>query len=154
MAWGHLQRVLANVDIDELETLTNDLKVFMTETIEGIAAALLKRINDSSDFKNKQTGIIDPVKPLEEAKVHALSKVYCEIELYVAGLERAARQMQERGGTSVNVYGGEVGILQSGNFSSAFISPLKKALLTGFHSTAKHNATKAVSPSSETMRTI
>ena len=34
------------------------------------------------------------------------------------------------------------------------ISPLKKALLTGFHSTAKHNATKAVSPSSETMRTI
>ena len=33
-------------------------------------------------------------------------------------------------------------------------SPLKKALLTEFHSTAKHNATKAVSPSSETMRTI
>ena len=33
-------------------------------------------------------------------------------------------------------------------------SPLKKALLTGFLSTAKHNATKAVSPSSETMRTI
>ena len=33
-------------------------------------------------------------------------------------------------------------------------SPLKKALLTGFHSTAKHNATKAVSPSSETMGTI
>ena len=33
-------------------------------------------------------------------------------------------------------------------------SPLKKALLTGFHSMAKHNATKAVSPSSETMRTI
>ena len=33
-------------------------------------------------------------------------------------------------------------------------SPLKKALLTGFHSTAKHIAAKAVSPSSETMRTI
>ena len=33
-------------------------------------------------------------------------------------------------------------------------SPLKKALLTEFHSTAKHNMTKAVSPSSETMRTI
>ena len=39
-----------------------------------------------------------------------------------------------------------------GGFSPS--SPLKKALLTGFHSTAKHNATKAVSPSSETMRTI
>ena len=38
--------------------------------------------------------------------------------------------------------------------SGADNSPLKKALLTGFHSTAKHNATKAVSPSSETMRTI
>ena len=37
---------------------------------------------------------------------------------------------------------------------AASTSPLKKALLTGFHSTAKHNATKAVSPSSETMRTI
>ena len=37
---------------------------------------------------------------------------------------------------------------------AALNSPLKKALLTGFHSTAKHNATKAVSPSSETMRTI
>ena len=38
--------------------------------------------------------------------------------------------------------------------AAALSSPLKKALLTGFHSTAKHNATKAVSPSSETMRTI
>ena len=33
-------------------------------------------------------------------------------------------------------------------------SPLKKASLTGFHATAKHIAVKAVSPSSETMRTI
>ena len=37
-----------------------------------------------------------------------------------------------------------------GNLSS----PLKKASLTGFHATAKHIAAKAVSPSSETMRTI
>ena len=33
-------------------------------------------------------------------------------------------------------------------------SPLKKAPLTGFHPTAKHKVAKAVSPSSETMRTI
>ncbi len=33
-------------------------------------------------------------------------------------------------------------------------SPLKKAPLTGFHPTAKHNVAKAVSPSSEAMRTI
>jgi hypothetical protein len=33
-------------------------------------------------------------------------------------------------------------------------SPLKKAPLTGFQPTAKHNVAKAVSPSSETMRTI
>ena len=33
-------------------------------------------------------------------------------------------------------------------------SPLKKASLTGFHRTAKHEAAKVVSPSSETMRTI
>ena len=49
-------------------------------------------------------------------------------------------------------------LLKKQGFAPATIvtdnSPLKKALLTGFHSTAKHNATKAVSPSSETMRTI
>ena len=38
--------------------------------------------------------------------------------------------------------------------AAAAISPLKKASLTGFHATAKHIAAKAVSPSSETMRTI
>ncbi len=32
-------------------------------------------------------------------------------------------------------------------------SPLKKSSLTGFHATTKHIAAKAVSPSSETMRT-
>ena len=32
-------------------------------------------------------------------------------------------------------------------------SPLKKAPLAGFHPTAKHNVAKAVSPSSEMMRT-
>ena len=37
---------------------------------------------------------------------------------------------------------------------NALNSPLKKASLTGFHATAKHIAAKAVSPSSETMRTI
>ena len=38
--------------------------------------------------------------------------------------------------------------------STRLNSPLKKASLTGFHATAKHIAVKAVSPSSETMRTI
>ena len=37
---------------------------------------------------------------------------------------------------------------------SSLSSLLKKASLTGFHPTAKHIAAKAVSPSSETMRTI
>ena len=47
-----------------------------------------------------------------------------------------------------NVYmGGQI-------VSSDRNSPLKKASLTGFHATAKHIAAKAVSPSSETMRTI
>ena len=47
-----------------------------------------------------------------------------------------------------------VGQFRDAELSPSLNSPLKKALLTGFHSTAKHNATKAVSPSSETMRTI
>ena len=40
------------------------------------------------------------------------------------------------------------------DYVEAANSPLKKASLTGFHATAKHIAAKAVSPSSETMRTI
>ena len=49
--------------------------------------------------------------------------------------------------------------LQQGNWlrggaSFGLNSPLKKASLTEFHATAKHIAAKAVSPSSETMRTI
>ena len=39
-------------------------------------------------------------------------------------------------------------------FITALSSPLKKAPLTGVHPTAKHTAAKAISPSSETMRTI
>ena len=54
--------------------------------------------------------------------------------------------------TSLNVMLRNVEIRKGYRFDPS--SPLKKALLTGFHSTAKHNATKAVSPSSETMRTI
>ena len=41
-----------------------------------------------------------------------------------------------------------------GQANEELSSPLKKASLTGFHATAKHIAAKAVSPSSETMRTI
>ena len=45
--------------------------------------------------------------------------------------------------------------LENFNLTEARLnSPLKKASLTGFHATAKHIAAKAVSPSSETMRTI
>lgn len=119
IAWGHLQRILANVGIGRLETLADDLKAFMGGIIERVAASLLDHINSTSPFKKKQTDIIDPVSPLQEAKAHALSKVNCEIDLYVAGLEQAARLAQERGSTSVNVYGGQVGILQTGNLSTA-----------------------------------
>ena len=61
------------------------------------------------------------------------------------------------GGLFTPTEAGAVGALLAillGAGRRALSSPLKKALLTGFHSTAKHNATKAVSPSSETMRTI
>ncbi len=44
--------------------------------------------------------------------------------------------------------------IQDFNAAISLNSPLKKASLTGFHATAKHIAAKAVSPSSETMRTI
>ena len=56
--------------------------------------------------------------------------------------------------TSVDQQLGRIFLNRTIKLYPTFNSPLKKALLTGFHSTAKHNATKAVSPSSETMRTI
>ena len=38
--------------------------------------------------------------------------------------------------------------------ASSFISPLKKALMAGFHPLANHNVLKTASPSFETMTTI
>ena len=83
----------------------------------------------------------------------------------------AGSQIGKGDGRTLATLGGTtLGALVGGNIGCAMVqvdqncvgqilertpnSPLKKALLTGFHSTAKHNATKAVSPSSETMRTI
>ena len=43
---------------------------------------------------------------------------------------------------------------RQGIVRGALTSPLKKASLTGFQPTVKHIAAKAVSPSSEVMRTI
>ena len=48
----------------------------------------------------------------------------------------------------------QIDIIVNGTTYPVPNSPLKKASLTGFHATAKHIAAKAVSPSSETMRTI
>ena len=70
--------------------------------------------------------------------------------------------LQKDASESLAVIGEKVGLSQNACWrrikrleeTGVLNSPLKKALLTGFHSTAKHNATKAVSPSSETMRTI
>ncbi len=55
------------------------------------------------------------------------------------------------GGTDTARFGAHTGSLVG---TATYNSPLKKASLTGFHATAKHIAAKAVSPSSETMRTI
>ena len=66
------------------------------------------------------------LKDLDEATAQLFSR-FCSAAVYLKGLN------------------GEV-------FDAS--SPLKKASLTGFHATAKHIAAKAVSPSSETMRTI
>ncbi len=46
------------------------------------------------------------------------------------------------------------GLIGGSDREGAVNSLLKKAPLTGVHPTAKHIATKAVLPSSETMRTI
>lgn len=147
MAWGHLQRVMASAGVGGMETLADDLKAFMTKTIDGISATLLKHINNSSPFRSKTTGIIDAVKPLEEAKAHALRKVDCEIDLYVAKLEQSARQTQESGGTKVAIYGGQVGIVQTGDFSTA-------SLIVTLDDTAKREIVAALDKVEEALREI
>ena len=71
-------------------------------------------------------------------------------------MKKILQEFQKRfgEGTAFDLDYGKLIILGLLIYIAFFNSPLKKALLTGFHSTAKHNATKAVSPSSETMRTI
>ena len=53
-----------------------------------------------------------------------------------------------------NAVSGHLGALGGRVLRSKINSPLKKTPLTVFHSMGKDIATKAVSPSSETMRTI
>ena len=90
-----------------------------------------------------------------------------DLETHIAGCFAGYQQNQEFGTAvyfalemlwGIAVQGRHLekdGITEYLSASDATLSsPLKKASLTGFHATAKHIAAKAVSPSSETMRTI
>lgn len=119
MAWGQLRQVLDTVGVDRLEHLAADLKGFMDKMIEWIASGLSDHLNQLPLFGHGEPCSIDPAERLNERKTHAIRKVHTEIDLFVAGLEQAARSSQGGGATNVNIYGGQVGILQTGPSSTA-----------------------------------
>jgi hypothetical protein len=101
--------------------LAADLKAFMGEIIEWMESGLSNRLSQIPFFKSGQDQPTprDPLARLSEGKVHAIRKVHSEIDLFVAGLEQVARVAQNGGATHVNIYGGQVGILQTGASSTA-----------------------------------
>lgn len=119
MAWGRLREVLATVGVGQLDHLAVDLKAFMDDAIKWITSGLSDRLHQLSFFGQDKRSAIDPLKRLDEAKTHAIRKVHSEIDLFVAGLEQVTRRAQGSGDTHVNIYGGQVGILQTGASSTA-----------------------------------
>jgi hypothetical protein len=133
MAWGQLQKVLATVGIGSMDHLATDLKAFMAETFEWITSGLCDRLRHSPFLRQGR----DHVVRFDERKAHAIRKVYSEVDLFVAGLEQAARVAQNGGATHVNIYGSQVGILQTGASSTA-------SMTVHLDSTSKQEITKAL----------
>jgi hypothetical protein len=131
MAWGQLKTVLATLGTGPLHQLASDLKTFMDEIIDWIASGLSDRL------KQRRSGVSEPVARLNERKPRATRKIHSEIDLFVAGLEQIARMAQNSGATHVNIYGSQVGILQTGASSAA-------SMTVHLDSTSKREISKAL----------
>ena len=119
LAWGQLSTVLGIVGVGPPEQLAVDLKAFMGEIIEWIASGLFDHLKQMSPLRQERQLTVDPSDRLGKRKAHAIRKVCSEIDLFVARLEQATRVAQDGGDTHVNVYGGQIGILQTGASSTA-----------------------------------
>ena len=101
--------------------------------------------------KNKSVCVLTASKKHLSSEFFEAVGVTREMPVILAGLDDSKEfNASHMDGTSLEM---DVDQLRS-DAVNAVNSPLKKASLTGFHATAKHIAAKAVSPSSETMRTI
>ena len=92
----------------------------------------------TSRSRSKPVLVIDAKHPTEDAEAGVL-----DAQLYASVIRRRLAEPKP-----------EQYCIGANGHRLLVNSPLKKASLTGFHATAKHIAAKAVSPSSETMRTI
>lgn len=144
MAWGQLSRVLAVVGVGPLEHLAADLRAFMAEMIEWITSGLSDRFRQNGLLRKGLPGIISPLEHLNMRKAHATRKIYSEIDLFVTELGRAVRLAQNEGATNVNIYGGQVGILQTGASSNA-------SMTVRLDSTSKQEIAKALDTVEKTL---
>jgi hypothetical protein len=134
LAFGELSRVLDAVGIGPLEHLAADLKAFMGDMIQWLFEGLLDHLTHKSLLRQERLLSIDPFEQLSTRKTHAIRKTFSEIDLLVARLERAD---QNDGNTQVNIYGGQVGILQTGSSSTA-------SMTVHLDSTSKNEIAKAL----------
>ncbi len=98
--------------------------------------SLTIELNNASEEVAKYEVVHKFYKPLDQTRVHVTDEQ--RHDQAKTRLDKAHRLVQEEAGT----------------LGAASNSPLKKAPLAKVHPMAKHVATKAVSPSPETMRAI
>ncbi|MGH6920619.1 MAG: hypothetical protein ACREJ0_23280, partial [Geminicoccaceae bacterium] len=120
IAWGHLKTVLMTVGIRDLSELSTDLKSFIEETVNRLTHELMKRLEKVfRPFEKMYRLVANPRDHLEKAKTHAIRKIYTEIDLFEAALTQKAKAAEDPSGTHITISGGQVGILQTGAFSTA-----------------------------------
>jgi hypothetical protein len=138
MAWGQLKTVLMTVGVRDLSEFGTDLKSFIEEMINWLTADLMKRLEEVfRPFEKMSRGAANPQDHLEKAKTHAIRKIYTEIDLFEAALTQKGQAAEDPGGTHVTISGGQVGILQTGAFSTA-------SMVVRLDSTSKQEIAKAL----------
>jgi hypothetical protein len=101
-----------------LSELSIDLKGFIEKALNWLTDELMKRLEKIfRPFEKMSQLVANPHNHLEKAKTHAIRKIYTEIDLFDCPYAEGA-DAEDPGGTHITISGGQVGILQTGAFST------------------------------------